>query len=148
MTGEPLYPFGFGLSYSRFSYRALRISARSAPAGSEITVSAEVANESDRDGHEVVQLYVIPPAGAGPARQLAGFEKAWIPARASKTLRFTLTPRQISTVGEDGTRSVLPGRYRISVGGAQPEARSAALGATPVLEADLEITGRPHPLPA
>jgi beta-glucosidase len=148
LTSEPLYPFGFGLSYSRFRYAKLSLSATSAAAGATITVTVEIANESAVDGHEVAQLYVAPPAGTGPVRQLAGFERVWIPARAAKKVSFTLAPRHLSTVSEEGVRSVRPGRYLVSVGGRQPDARSAALGGSPVAEASLELTGSAHTLPA
>jgi beta-glucosidase len=148
MTEEPLYPFGYGLSYSTFRYEGLALSAARVSAGTDLTVTVKVTNESSRDGHEVAQLYVAAPGGMGPIRQLAGFARAWIPAHGSKTVSFRLGQRELCTVAEDGTRAVRPGRYRLSVGGRQPDSRSAALAGTKVLEADLEITGAVFPLPA
>ena len=147
MTEQPLYPFGFGLSYTTFRYRNLRLSAAREAAGNPVTVTVEVSNEGGRDGHEVAQLYLAPPEGSGP-RQLAGFERVWIPAHASKTVSFLLAPRLLSTVGEDGTRAVRPGRYRVWAGGRQPDARSEALAGSAGVEAVLELTGGAVVLPA
>jgi beta-glucosidase len=113
-----------------------------------VPVTVELTNEGDRDGHEVAQLYVGPPVESSPARHLAGFERVWIPAHATKTVTFALTPWQLSTVGEEGDRAVQPGRYRLSVGGRQPDTRSALLTGTAVLETTLDITGPAFPLPA
>jgi beta-glucosidase len=148
MTEEPLYPFGYGLSYSSFRYEGLALSAASVAAGADVTVTVKVTNESARDGHEVAQLYVSAPDAFGPLRQLVGFARTWIPARGTKTVTFSLSPRELSTVAEDGARAVRPGRYRLSVGGRQPDSRSAALAGTKVLETVLAITGAAHPLPA
>jgi beta-glucosidase len=148
MSEQPLYPFGYGLSFTTFRYRNLRLSASAVAAGSPVTVTVDIANEGDRDGHEAAQLYLAPPAGAGPLRQLAGFERVWIPRRTVKTVSFLLTPRVLSTVGDDGARAVLPGRRRLSVGGRQPDARSAALTGSTLVEAVLDVTGDPFPLPA
>jgi beta-glucosidase len=148
MTEEPLYPFGYGLSYAAFRYDKLTLPEKKPRAGASVTLDVEVTNTASRDGHEVVQVYVSAPAGTGPLRQLVGFQRVLIPAGASRKVTFTLGPRELSTIGDDGARAVRPGRYRIAVGGRQPDSRSAALTGAPVQEADLEITGTPHPLPA
>jgi len=147
MREDPLYPFGFGLSFTTFRYLNLRLSSASVEAGSSVTVTVDVANEGNRDGHEVAQLYLSSPFQPGPARQLAGFQRVWVPSGSTRTVSFALAPRQLSTVGEDGARAVQPGRYRLSVGGRQPDARSAALAGNAVLEAVLDITGSSIPLP-
>jgi beta-glucosidase len=148
MTEEPLYPFGYGLSYAAFRYGKLALSAARVTAGASVDISVEVTNASPRDSHEVVQVYVAAPDGLGPVRQLAGFQRVWVRAGKTETVRFTLAARELSTVGEDGVRAVRPGRYRLSVGGRQPDARSAALAGTVVLEAEVEITGPAQVLPA
>jgi beta-glucosidase len=148
MTEEPLYPFGCGLSYASFRYEKLALSEKTLRAGAPLTVEVEVSNTAKRDGHEVVQVYVAAPAGTGPLRQLVGFQRVWIPAGTSMKVSFTLGLRELSTVGDDGARAVRPGRYRLTVGGRQPDSRSATVTGTAVQETDLEITGAPHPLPA
>ena len=148
MSEDPLYPFGYGLSFTAFRYTGLRLSAPAVAAGDAVTATVDVTNEGDVDGHEIAQLYVASPVESGPVRQLAGFERVWIPAHSTKTVSFLLAPRQLSTIGEEGARAVVPGRYRLSVGGRQPDARSALLSGTAVMEAVLDITGAPFPLPA
>ena len=119
--GEVMYPFGFGLSYSRFSYGSLSASSNSIRAGDSVTVSAEVRNEGPRDGDEVVELYIKPPQTAvSPRVELEGFQRIHLRAGESRRVEFTLTPRQLSEVDEKGNRTVLSGDYAISVAGGQP----------------------------
>ncbi len=148
MEADPLYPFGYGLSYSSFRYANLELSSAKVAAGASVTVRAQVSNESAIDGHEVAQLYLWWLDGRGPRRQLVGFQRVLVPARGSQLVTFTLGPRELSTVADDGTRAVRPGRCRLSLGGRQPDRRSAGLAASAVLEAELEVTGPAHPLPA
>ena len=116
-----MYPFGFGLSYSRFSYGSLSASSNSIRAGDSVTVSAEVRNEGPRDGDEVVELYIKPPQTAvSPRVELEGFQRIHLRAGESRRVEFTLTPRQLSEVDEKGNRTVLSGDYAISVAGGQP----------------------------
>jgi beta-glucosidase len=136
-SGEPLYPFGYGLSYSSFAYRDLRLSARKLRAGQTLVASVEVSNASARDGDEVVQLYVeFPRVPGAPRRALRGFERVHLAAGESRRVRLTLAPRDQSYVDADGRRLVGPGSYLISVGGGQP--RTGAPG----VAAQLQILGR------
>lgn len=108
-SGEPLFPFGFGLSYSSFTYGELKAAAR-AHVNSEVTVTATVENAGARSGGEVAQLYVTGPGGA--IRSLAGFERVTLRPKERARVRFVFTPRQA-------------GDYRISVGGEQPGFKGA-----------------------
>ena len=99
-TGQPLYPFGYGLSYTSFGYRNLTI----AP-GKQVRVSVEVENTGGRDGDEVVQLYVT-----APVRALAGFRRIALKSKERRTVEFTLLPTQLRGAGS----------YEISIGGGQP----------------------------
>jgi beta-glucosidase len=141
--GQPLYPFGHGLSYSRFTYSGLSI-PRTATAGSPLTVSVEVKNAGAMAADEVVQVYVTNHSAAGykPLRALKGLQRISLKAGETRTVRFTLDDRALSSVGEDGVRSATPGRYTIAVGGKQPGLTGTAdASTTMVLTADVELTG-------
>ena len=126
--GEVMYPFGFGLSYSRFSYGAPHASSTAIHAGDSVTVTAEVRNAGPRDGDEVVELYVKPPQTAvSPRVELEGFERIHLRAGEARRVQFTLTPRQLSEVDEKENRAVLPGDYAISVAGGQPSSNTPTI---------------------
>jgi beta-glucosidase len=142
--GDPLYPFGFGLSYTEFLYGKLALDRQTVKAGEPLTASFEVTNAGKRDGDEVVQLYLSWPSapGSAPLRQLAGFQRIHLKAGASTRVSFVVTDRQMSLVGDDGSRVLGPGRLRLTIGGRQPDPRSEKLAGTPVLNADFTVTGR------
>jgi beta-glucosidase len=125
--GDVLYPFGYGLSYSRFIYRVPSLSAVEIKAGDSVTVTVDVRNMSQREGDEVAELYVIPPKTAvSPHLELEGFQRIHVRAGEVEHLRFTLSPRQVSEVDEKGNRAVLPGDYTIYVAGSQPDLKAPA----------------------
>ena len=119
-TGEPLYPFGYGLSYTTFAYGDLTL-PREALTGDTVKASVEVRNSGTVAGEEVVQLYLC--SAAGPIRSLEGFQRIALRPGEKKTVQFTLSPRQLSTVKPDGRRVVEPGDFTVAVGGQQPPAR-------------------------
>jgi len=123
--GEPLFPFGFGLSYTTFAYRSLLIPT-GANAGDEVKVTVEVENTGKVAGEEVVELY-IKSSQAGPIRSLGGFERVALQPGERKTVQFALTPRQFSTVSGSGRRVAAPGAFEISVGGQQAGAAAGTL---------------------
>ena len=121
-AGKPLYPFGFGLSYSTFRYTALRVPARIRK-GKPVTVTVSLKNMGKRDGDEVVQLYVAHPGAKGkaPVRALKGFQRVPMKAGETKTIKFMLTADDLSLVSEtDGKLYQPSGSITISVGGGQP----------------------------
>jgi beta-glucosidase len=119
--GEPLYPFGYGLSYSRFQYSNLKISSTELQAGEPLGVEVNVSNTSDRDGDEVVQVYLnYPKLNGAPDRTLVGFSRVHVPKGEMHHVQISLSPRDLSMVNEAGIRLTAPGNYRISVGGGQP----------------------------
>ncbi len=135
-NGQPLYPFGYGLSYSQFAYTDLRISAPTLKAGDSLTADADVRNTGNHDGDEVAQLYLTFPSVPGaPLRALRGFTRVHLVAGATEHVHFTLSPRDLSLVNEAGARVIVPGDYRISVGGGQPGT------AAPQVEAKFSIAG-------
>ncbi len=120
-AGEPLYPFGYGLSYSKFTYGGLKLSASELKAGDQLNVEADVKNISDRDGDEIVQLYLaFPGVGGAPLRALRGFQRIHLKPQGIQRVRFTLNQRDLSMVNEAGDRVIASGNYRVSVGGGQP----------------------------
>ncbi|MBO9713923.1 glycoside hydrolase family 3 protein [Sphingomonas sp.] len=122
--GEVLYPFGHGLSFTRFRYGAVKLSAASIKADGSVTVSVPVTNAGAMDGDEVVQLYVTHPGvSGGPIRALEGFQRVAIPKGQTRTVTFTLKDRAISVVDAKGVRSVQPGKIELWVGGGQPVER-------------------------
>jgi beta-glucosidase len=120
-AGTPVYPFGAGLSYTTFSYAPLRIEPVGGSPENGIVVTTDVANTGKRDGDEVAQLYLTPPAFDGaPRLALRGFQRVSLKAGERKQVSFTLSPRDLSFVTRDGVRQLTPGQYRLSVGSGQP----------------------------
>jgi beta-glucosidase len=119
--GTPLYPFGFGLSYTSFSYSGLAVPA-AVEAGSPLVAEVTVTNTGNKAGDEVAQLYLSFPKVAGaPLRALRAFERVHLEAGASQKVQFTLNPRDLSMVTEAGVPIVAEGEYTVSVGGGQPQ---------------------------
>jgi beta-glucosidase len=119
--GEPLFAFGDGLSYTRFTYAHLKLSSSALHAGDSLTVEADVTNSGERAGDEVAELYLTPPQTAvSPKLALAGFERIHLDRGETKHITFTLDPRALSQVDEGGVRAVRAGQYRIALGGSQP----------------------------
>ncbi len=121
-AGIPLYGFGYGLSYSKFEYRDLKLSASVFQAGESLNVDVDVQNTGKVAGDEVAELYLSKNANA-PAhliRALRGFERIHLDAGETKHVTFALSPRDLSLVTEQGEHAVLPGSYTIFVGSTQP----------------------------
>ncbi|MGD0674514.1 MAG: glycoside hydrolase family 3 C-terminal domain-containing protein [Polyangiaceae bacterium] len=145
LSKEPLYPFGFGLSYTRFRYSNLAVSNTRLPVGAGVEVTVTVENVGPRAGDEVVQLYLknVESTHALPHHDLRGFERVAIESGESRRLSFALNARDFSLVDDGGRRLVEAGRFRITVGGSQPDPRSVELtGATP-LAIEVDLTGAP-----
>jgi beta-glucosidase len=120
-TGEPLYPFGYGLSYSKIEYSNMKLSRTELDAGNPLTVDVDVKNAGARAGDEVVELYVSFPKLAGaPLRALRGFTRVHLGAGEVRHVKLALQPRDLSYVNEAGDRMVGAGDYVITAGGGQP----------------------------
>jgi beta-glucosidase len=147
--GEPLYPFGHGLSYTRFEYRGLKVK-KSVKAGEPVQVSAEVRNAGPVEGDEVVQLYVTDAAATAPvpARALKGFERVRLRPGESRRVTFTLAPRDLTLIDEAGKRVLEPGEFRVTVGGKQPGFKgNADARTTGVLSGSFNVTGKRVEIP-
>ncbi len=119
--GKPLYAFGYGLSYSTFEYSNLKLSTAQLPAGAPLTVQADVRNASKVAGDEVAELYLEFPSTPGaPARALRGFARVHLLPGETRHVTYTLKPRDLSMVNEQGGHVVAPGQYTVFVGGSQP----------------------------
>ena len=139
---EPLYPFGFGLSYTNFTYSHLQM-PRSVVAGEDVEVSMEVENTGRMGGEEVVQLYVrdVEASVPIPVHSLQGFERIFLKAGEKKALCFRLNARQISLIDEQGRRIVEPGVFEIAVSGCQPEVEVTDSELAQVLLGRVEVKG-------
>lgn len=121
-SGKPLYGFGFGLSYTSFTYSNLKISTQKVKAGGPVTVEADVKNSGAVAGEEVVELYLAQPKGfETPRHVLAAFKRIHLAPGGSSHVTLTITPRSLGQVDAKGNRVIVPGEYTVSVGGAQPE---------------------------
>ena len=119
--GKPLYPFGYGLSYTTFSYSGLSLSKSAIKAGDPLTAEVTITNTGKQDGDEVAQLYLAFPHIAGaPLRALRGFKRVHLKAGESRTVQFQLGDRDLSMVTDAGALIVAKGKYSVSVGGGQP----------------------------
>jgi beta-glucosidase len=120
-TEPPLYAFGYGLSFSSFTYSDAKVSQPQITADGSVTLSVRVSNAGSLAGDEVVQLYLAhPDIDGAPIRALAGFARIHLDATASKTVEFTLRDRDLSIVDEAGIRRIVPGTVEAWIGGGQP----------------------------
>ena len=143
MEDEPLYPFGFGLSYATFEYNDLRLSSTRLSTGDSLEARVRVRNTGSRAGDEVVQLYIsdLEASVSVQIRRLARFQRISLAPGEGKEVVFTLSAGDFELVDEQGRWVLEPGMFRISVGGSQGDARSRALGAGAALVSEIEATG-------
>ncbi|MGB8536408.1 MAG: glycoside hydrolase family 3 C-terminal domain-containing protein [Acidobacteriaceae bacterium] len=120
-SGQPLYGFGYGLSYTTFAYNHLKLSQATLKAAESLTVEADVTNTGKRSGDEVVELYLRGlQAGGEPLRSLRAFQRVRLQPGETHHVLFTLQPAQLSEVDHDGKTAMQPGDYAIFLGGGQP----------------------------
>jgi beta-glucosidase len=120
--GMPLYPFGYGLSYTTFSYSDFKLPKDPIKAGDPLVMDVTVTNTGKREGDEVAQVYLSFPNVAGaPLRALRAFKRVHLKPGESEKLRFELQERDLSMVSEAGEPMIAEGQYSVSVGGGQPD---------------------------
>ncbi len=127
VSNDPLYPFGFGLSYSNFDYSDVKLSSTQIDANGELTASVTVTNKSKVDGAEVVQLYIRDVVGSvtRPVKELKGFEKVFIKAGESKTVNFKITPQMLKFYDYDLNFVFEPGDFDVMIGGNSRDVKNA-----------------------
>ena len=125
LTGQPLFPFGFGLSYTTFSYSNLRILPAEIPPDGRATVTLRVRNTGSRAGDEVVQLYLrdVLATVARPVLMLAGFQRIRLEPGEERDVAFPLGPEQLRMLDREMRWVVEPGIFRVSVGASSKDIR-------------------------
>jgi beta-glucosidase len=135
--GEPLWPFGYGLSYTTFAYSNLTLPDAPLNAGDPLQASVTVANNGKRAGDEVVQLYLqFPDVAGAPRRALRGFQRIHLEPGASQKVEFQLNSRDLSMVTDLGDIMVAQGKYTLTIGGGQPGT------AVPSVNGNFEVKGQ------
>jgi len=129
--GVPLYPFGYGLSYTTFTYSGLTLPTATLSAGDPLTAQVTVTNTGKRAGDEVAQLYLkFPDVSGAPIRALRAFQRVHLEPGQSQAVRFDLKPRDLSMVSEAGEPIIPEGRFSVSVGGGQPDTDAPSVTGT------------------
>lgn len=129
MDNEPLYPFGYGLSYTTFRYSDIALSTPVMGQNGSTTAVVTVTNTGKRDGAEVVQLYIRDLVGSitRPVRELKGFEKVFLKAGESKTVSFKITPELLRFYDYDLNHVAEPGDFDVMIGGSSQAEKTARL---------------------
>ena len=126
VSNDPVYPFGYGLSYSSFTYGDLKLSSTSLKGNEALTASIEVTNSGNRDGKEVVQLYIRDLVGSitRPVKELKGFQKILLKAGETKTVTFNITTNDLKFYNSSLKYDWEPGEFVIMVGGNSRDVKS------------------------
>jgi len=136
MKEEPLYPFGYGLSYATFEYSDIQINKKEISEGDSVQVTFKVKNIGKSTGDEVVQLYVKDEAASFrvPQYSLGGFKRVSLEPNETKQMSFTIHPEMMKMIDDNGESVTEPGTFRVFIGGSSPGKRSIQLGAPQPLE--------------
>ena len=118
VDNHPVYPFGYGLSYTEFSYSDVTLSSTEMDMDGEITAQVTVTNTGDRDGKEVVQMYIrdVVASSTRPLKELKGFDKIFLKAGESKTVTFTITKELLEFYNYDLEKVAEPGEFKVFIG--------------------------------
>jgi beta-glucosidase len=140
-TWEPLYPFGFGLSYTQFSYSDLKLAKPVLAAGEALEFSLRLSNTGSVDGEEVVQVYLsdVQASCVVPQHKLVAFQRVTLGARSQRELRFSVPAEALKFINDDGQAVLEAGAFRLAVGGCVPGARGQALGAPAPVVAEFSL---------
>lgn len=145
MQCEPLYPFGYGLSYTDFEYTEPILNSNSIAAGESVMATTKVKNTGSREAYETVELYIkdLEASVRVPNVQLAGIRNVFLKPGETAEVTFEVTARQMALINNNGECVLEPGKFRIYIGGSQPDSRSAALTGKKVKYAEFTVTGKP-----
>ncbi len=143
MKNEALYPFGYGLSYTKFEYGDISLKHDTINAGDDLGLSIPVKNTGKYESWETVQLYLkdVEASTAVSNWDLRGIRRVFLKPGESVDVKFTLTPRLMSLIDDNGRRVIEPGEFRVYIGGSQPDARSLALTGSKVSSASFTVKG-------
>jgi beta-glucosidase len=127
VSNDPLYPFGFGLSYTSFAYSEIKLSSSSMAAGQKITATVSVTNSGSKDGKEVVQLYIRDMVGTStrPVKELKGFKKIDLKAGETKTVSFEIVVDDLKYYNYDLKYVAEPGDFKVFIGGNSRDVKEA-----------------------
>ena len=127
VSNEPLYPFGYGLSYTTFAYSDIHLSSTEMSADGELTATVTITNTGSRDGAEVVQLYIRDLVGSvtRPVKELKGFEKIFLKAGESRKVSFSITPELLKFYNYDLQFVCEPGDFDVMIGGNSRDVKKA-----------------------
>ncbi|MHA1148523.1 MAG: glycoside hydrolase family 3 C-terminal domain-containing protein [Promethearchaeota archaeon] len=141
---EPLYPFGYGLSYSNFEYSNLQLNKNEINAGESLEIKVDVINSGNRLSDEVIQLYLkdMEASIRVPIYDLRGFKRITLNPAEQKTVSFTLTPRNMALINNQGKAILEPGNFKVYIGGRQPDRRSEELSNSIILETQFKVIGK------
>lgn len=125
LTGKPLFPFGFGQSYTTFEYSDIKLSKKKIGIDEQVGVHFKLKNTGERAGHEVVQLYIHDPLASvvRPVIELKGFDRVFLESGEVKEVAFTLGPEELSLINRDLERVVEPGEFQIYIGASSKDLR-------------------------
>jgi beta-glucosidase len=142
MTEEPLYPFGFGLSYSRFEYSDLHLEKENIMQGEMLNLDFTLRNKGDQTAAEIVQFYLtdLEASTIVPLQHLVGFERVMLSGGESRKVEFTILPEMMSFFNGDGMLTIEPGEFRLEAGGCSPGKRGQDLGAPKPVTAIFKLT--------
>lgn len=141
METEPLYPFGFGLSYASFSYAGIKLSSNKIKSTQNTEVTCTITNNSNVASDEVVQLYIsdVKASVATPLFALKGVQRVSLGANESKQISFTVSPEMLALINNDGKAIMEKGEFKVWIGSGLPSVRSGTLGMPDAVQASLTL---------
>lgn len=143
MTSSPLFPFGFGLSYTQFEYKNLQLEHPVLSAGEALRGTFELANVGEYEGEEVVQVYLsdLEASTIVPLQKLISFQRVRLKPGETVQLSFAIQPEAMMMIDDEGNPVLEPGKFKLTIGGAAPIQRSLDLGAPQPVQAYFEVKG-------